>query len=164
MSVHLLTILQARDITLAAAVALGALVGPSQVGARFIEMLIGRYHHPIWTKVASVMLRRDRARPAVGPPAGHCADAGVLRRRHRPRIDRPRHAAAWRCSAPRTTRRSWAGSRVPSLIAQAAAPSIGAYLIVWLGADGALATVVAVACVNVLLVLCLFAAQRKASR
>ena len=54
MSVHLLTILQARDITLAAAVALGALVGPSQVGARFIEMLIGKYHHPIWTKVASV--------------------------------------------------------------------------------------------------------------
>ena len=53
-SVHLLTILQARDITLAAAVALGALVGPSQVGARFIEMLIGRYHHPIWTKIASV--------------------------------------------------------------------------------------------------------------
>src|SRR5206468_7508302 len=46
MSVHLLTILQARDMTLAAAVALGAIVGPSQVGARFIEMLIGKYHHP----------------------------------------------------------------------------------------------------------------------
>lgn len=55
-SVHLLTILQAKDITLAAAVALGALVGPSQVGARFIELLIGRYHHPIWTKIASVSL------------------------------------------------------------------------------------------------------------
>ena len=54
MSVHLLTILQARDIPLAAAVALGAIVGPSQVGARFIEMLIAKYHHPIWTKVASV--------------------------------------------------------------------------------------------------------------
>ncbi|NJM93201.1 MAG: MFS transporter [Rhodospirillaceae bacterium] len=53
MSVHLLDILQARDITLAAAVGLGAMVGPSQVGARFIEMLIGKYHHPIWTKVAS---------------------------------------------------------------------------------------------------------------
>ncbi len=52
----------------------------------------------------------------------------------------------------------------PSLIAQAAAPSIGAYLILRLGTDGALATLVAVACVNVLLVLCLFAAQRKASR
>ena len=44
--------------------------------------------------------------------------------------------------------------------AKAAAPSIGTYLILWLGADGALATHDAVACVNVLLVLCLFAAQR----
>ena len=55
LSVHLLTILQARDIALAAAVALGALVGPSQVGARFIEMLIARYHHPIWTMLASAL-------------------------------------------------------------------------------------------------------------
>ena len=54
MSVHLLAILQARGIPLAAAVALGAIVGPSQVGARFIEMLIAKYHHPIWTKAASV--------------------------------------------------------------------------------------------------------------
>ena len=53
---------------------------------------------------------------------------------------------------------------MPSLIAQAAAPSIGAELILRLGTDGALATLVAVACVNVLLVLCLFAAQRKAGR
>jgi hypothetical protein len=54
MSVHLLTVLQARGITLAGAVALGALVGPAQVGARFVEMLIAKYHHPIWTKLASV--------------------------------------------------------------------------------------------------------------
>jgi MFS family permease len=56
MSVHLLTILQARGMDLAAAVGLGALVGPSQVGARIVEMLIGRFHHPIWTKAASVLL------------------------------------------------------------------------------------------------------------
>jgi MFS family permease len=55
MSVHLLTILQAGGISLAAAVSFGALVGPSQVGARFIESLIGKYHHPIWTKLASVL-------------------------------------------------------------------------------------------------------------
>ena len=56
MSVHLLTILQARGMELAAAVALGALVGPSQVGARIVEMLISRFHHPVWTKAASVLL------------------------------------------------------------------------------------------------------------
>lgn len=54
--VHLLTFLQARGLGLAAAVALGALVGPSQVGARVIEMAFGRHYHPIWTMVASVAL------------------------------------------------------------------------------------------------------------
>ena len=53
-SVHLLTILQASGIALAAAVGLGALVGPSQVAARTVEMFIARFHHPIWTKIASV--------------------------------------------------------------------------------------------------------------
>jgi predicted MFS family arabinose efflux permease len=52
-SVHLLTMLQARELALAAAVALGALVGPAQVTARIVEMVIGRYHHPIWTLAAS---------------------------------------------------------------------------------------------------------------
>lgn len=56
MSVHLLTLLQSRGMTLAAAVALGAMVGPSQVGARAIEMAIGRFHHPIWTMVVSAIL------------------------------------------------------------------------------------------------------------
>lgn len=41
-SVHLLTVLQLRGVDLAVAVGLGTLIGPSQVGARVIEMLIGR--------------------------------------------------------------------------------------------------------------------------
>ena len=56
MSVHLLTVLQAKGLTLAAAVGLGALVGPSQVVARAVEMVIARYHHPIWTKVVATSL------------------------------------------------------------------------------------------------------------
>jgi MFS family permease len=55
-SVHLLTLLQARDVALGAAVALGALVGPSQVGARVVEMLFGQRYHPIWTMIAAVTL------------------------------------------------------------------------------------------------------------
>jgi Major Facilitator Superfamily len=55
-SVHLLTILQARDMALGAAVTLGALVGPSQVGARLLEVLIGRRFHAIWTLIASTVL------------------------------------------------------------------------------------------------------------
>ena len=53
---HLLVLLQARGITLAAAVAFGAMVGPSQVGARVIEMLAGSRYHPIWTMIASAVL------------------------------------------------------------------------------------------------------------
>ncbi|HST94541.1 MAG TPA: MFS transporter, partial [Microvirga sp.] len=53
---HLLGFLQARGLGLAAAVALGALVSPSQVGARVIEMAFGRHYHPIWTMEASVAL------------------------------------------------------------------------------------------------------------
>ncbi|TIL49873.1 MAG: MFS transporter, partial [Mesorhizobium sp.] len=47
LSVHLLTVLQSTGMAVAAAVGLGALVGPSQVGARAIEMVVARYHHPI---------------------------------------------------------------------------------------------------------------------
>ncbi|HMU49379.1 MAG TPA: MFS transporter [Geminicoccaceae bacterium] len=55
-SVHLLTMLQARGMPLAAAVALGAMVGPAQVAARAIEMAIGRYHHPVWIMLGSALL------------------------------------------------------------------------------------------------------------
>ncbi len=55
-SVQLLTLLQTRGLTLAAAVGLGALIGPSQVGARVLEMALGRGRHPIWSLVASAVL------------------------------------------------------------------------------------------------------------
>ena len=56
LSVHLLSLLQARGIGLSAAVAFGAIIGPSQVGARTVEMFVARFHHPIWTKLASTSL------------------------------------------------------------------------------------------------------------
>src|ERR1700704_838255 len=56
LGIHLLPLLQARGLELSAAVGLGAIVGPSQVGARVIEMLAGRHYHPIWTMVGSAAL------------------------------------------------------------------------------------------------------------
>lgn len=53
MSVHLLTFLQMRGFDLDAAVALGALFGPAQVGARIVEMTFGNRYHPIWTLAAA---------------------------------------------------------------------------------------------------------------
>ena len=51
-STHLITILTAQGATLAAAVALGAVIGPAQVGARVLEMLGRGRHHPVWTTLA----------------------------------------------------------------------------------------------------------------
>jgi MFS family permease len=53
---HIVTFLQARGLELAAAVAMGMLIGPSQVGARVVEMIAGNRYHPVWTMVASVLL------------------------------------------------------------------------------------------------------------
>ncbi|HTW73066.1 MAG TPA: MFS transporter [Acetobacteraceae bacterium] len=55
MSVHLLTILQQRGVTLATAVALGAVVGPCQVGARLIDLLAGQRTHPVWEGLLSAI-------------------------------------------------------------------------------------------------------------
>jgi len=56
MGAQLITLLQARGLDIKTAVTLGMLIGPSAVGARFIEMLAGHRYHPIWTMIASVTL------------------------------------------------------------------------------------------------------------
>jgi hypothetical protein len=165
-SVHLLTLLQSRGLTLATAVALGALVGPSQVGARFFEMLVSRYHHPIWTKIASVSL------VAIGllllwmdiPLIPLCLvfyGAGIgLESIARATL--PLALFGAKDYAPIMGRLAR-----PSLIAQAATPSIGALLIQGLGTEGMLGAVTLVALLNVGLVGMLFlrvgAARRQAA-
>jgi hypothetical protein len=158
-SVHLLTMLQARDIALGAAVALGALVGPSQVGARFIEMLIARYHHPIWTKVVSVTsVALGLGLLWAGIPIVAVAlvfyGAGIgLESIARATLPLKLFGAA--DYAPIMGRLAR-----PSLIAQALAPSIGALLIQTLGSTAALGAITVVAIGNVALVLCLLALTR----
>lgn len=53
---HLIPILMARGFNSSIAVGLGMIVGPSQVGARAIEMFAGSRYHPVWTMVASAVL------------------------------------------------------------------------------------------------------------
>ncbi|HWJ74572.1 MAG TPA: MFS transporter [Kaistia sp.] len=55
-SVHLLAILGAHDVALAAAVALGALIGPSQVGARVFDMVVGKHLPAIATLAIATAL------------------------------------------------------------------------------------------------------------
>jgi MFS family permease len=165
-SVYLLTLLQSRGLTLAAAVALGTLVGPSQVGARFIEMLVSRFHHPIWTKIASVslvatgllLLWMDIRLVAV---CLVCYGAGIgLESIARATLPLSLFGAA--DYAPIMGRLAR-----PSLIAQAATPSIGALLIQGWGIEGMLGVVTLGALLNVGLVGVLFlrvgAARRHAA-
>ncbi|WP_374305545.1 MFS transporter [Ferrovibrio sp.] len=159
-SVHLLTILQARDITLAAAVALGTLVGPSQVGARFVEMLIGKYHHPIWTKLASV----SAVAIGLGLLWGglpfifltlifYGAGIGLesIARATLPLV----------LFGPDDYAPIMGKLARPSLMAQAAAPSVGALMIEYWGAHTALGIVVGLALFNVLLAGALFVRTRR---
>jgi MFS family permease len=159
MSVHLLTMLQARGIPLAAAVALGAIVGPSQVGARFIEMLIAKYHHPIWTKIASVTSLALGLGllwghfPLIAVPLIFYGSGVGLESIARATLPLALFGASNYAPIMGKLAR-------PSQIAQAASPSIGALLILWLGPNGALGPIVALACLNVVLVLVLLAVQR----
>ena len=162
-SVHLLTILQDRGLTLAAAVGLGALVGPSQVGARSIELLVARYHHPIWTKLASVSL---------------VATGLTLLSLHFPIVfltlifygggigleSIARATLPLALFGPEDYAPIMGKLARPSLIAQAASPSIGAFLIEHIGADSALSVISAVAVFNVVLTAGLYVITSKARR
>lgn len=55
-SVHLITLLQARGVGLASAISYGTIIGPAQVAARVIEMSNMGRHHPLWTLTAAFCL------------------------------------------------------------------------------------------------------------
>jgi len=157
--VHLLTFLQARGLELAAAVGLGALVGPSQVGARVVEMAFGRHYHPIWTMVASVthvaggvilllagfpIMALALALYGAGNGIGSIAK-GTL---------------PLALFGPSGYASLMGKLAMPSLLAQALSPSVGAILIEWGGPDTALALVTGLASLNIVLVGFLWAISR----
>nr|WP_298687665.1 MFS transporter [uncultured Dongia sp.] len=154
-SVHLLTILQAHGISLAAAVALGVLVGPSQVGARFIESLIGQYHHPIWTKLASVSC----VVVGLGLLWGGFPFVFVTLIFYGAGIGLESIARATlplSLFGPANYAPIMGRLARPSLLAQAAAPSIGAILIEIFGSTAALGAVLIIAVVNLAMALLLY--------
>jgi MFS family permease len=162
-SVHLLTILQARDIALAAAVALGAIVGPAQVSARAVEMLISRFHHPIWTMMAAtIFVAIGIGMLWAGLPIISAAlvfyGGGIgiesIARGTLPLVlfGEGRYAAIMGRIA------------MPSLVAQAAAPSLGALLMQKLGPDATLEILFATAIFDVALVMALLAILPRPAR
>jgi hypothetical protein len=151
MSVHLLTILQAKGLALTAAVSLGALVGPSQVTARTIEMVIARFHRAIWTKIAATSLvTAGLAALWVGEPIITLAlvlyGAGIGLE------SIARGTLPLAVFGPERYPVVMGRIAMPSLIAQAVAPTIGALLLKTGGPDGALVVFFTVAASNALLV------------
>jgi MFS family permease len=163
MSVHLLTVLQAKGLTLAAAVGLGALVGPSQVVARTVEMVIARYHHPIWTKVVSTSLVATGL-VALWLEAPIIALALSLYGAGIGLESIARGTLPLAIFGPERYPVIMGRIAMPSLIAQAAAPSIGTALIETGGVHGAMGVFVASAAVNVALAAGLFVMLRSSSR
>jgi MFS family permease len=159
MSVHLLTILQGRDIALAAAVALGAMVGPAQVGARAVEMVIGRHHHPIWTMVAAtVLVAAGLTKLWAGLPVPALAlvlyGAGIgIESIARGTLPLALFGADGYATA-------MGRLALPRLLAQAGAPVLGAVLLQLTGPDGTLAALLALALLDVALVMTLVARMR----
>jgi hypothetical protein len=150
LSVHLLNILQAAGLTLGAAVGLGALVGPSQVTARAIEMAVARFHHPIWTKLASVGFMALGvgalfADLPIIPLALMFYGAGIGLES----IARGTLPLALFGSEGYAT--LMGRLAMPSLIAQAAAPSLAALLIERAGAGATLGALAGIAVLNVAL-------------
>lgn len=149
-AVHVLTFLQARGLELGAAVALGALVGPSQVGARVVEMAFGRHYHPIWTMVASVtMVASGVILLIIGFPilalalALYGAGNGIG--------SIAKGTLPLALFGPYGYASLMGKLAMPSLLAQALSPSVGAILIEWGGPDTALGFLAGIACLNIAL-------------
>jgi hypothetical protein len=153
-SVHLLTLLESRGVALAAAVGFGALIGPSQVGARILEMAFGRKTHPIWSLLASAVLVAIGLAMLIGAPG--VAAAGIVLYGA---------GSGIRSIARGTVPLALFGKEgyailmgriaMPTLVAQAASPSVGAWLLSGFGPTATLVALCGAAVLNIVLVLAL---------
>ncbi|WP_336490278.1 MFS transporter [Methylobacterium nigriterrae] len=154
-SAHVLTLLQTRGVPLTSAVALGALIGPAQVGARVVEMAGKGRYHPLWTlsaamglvafgivtlalgllPIALAILLYGAGNGIYSIARGTVPLALFGSDRYAPLIGRLAR---------------------PGLVAQALAPPLGAYVLAQHGAGSTFALLAAMALLNVLLVAALW--------
>lgn len=163
-AVHLLTLLQALGLTLAAAVGLGALLGPSQVGARVLEMALARNTHPVWSLLAStVLVAIGLAMLAAAPVT---AAVGIVLYGSGSGIRSiVRGTVPLALFGPEGYAILMGRLGLPTLLATAVSPSIGAFLLDRFGTNATLAILCGAAVVNIALALLLvpIARQRTAS-
>ncbi|GJD72686.1 MFS transporter [Methylobacterium sp. J-043] len=154
-SVHLITLLQARGVALTSAVAYGALIGPSQVGARIIEMAGKGRHHPLWTLTAAMVLvilgiaMLTAGLPLVGLALVlYGAGNGIY--------SIARGTVPLALFGPERYAALVGRLARPGLVAQALAPSVGAVVLTHAGADATYALLSVLAVANVALALSLW--------
>ena len=162
-SVHLLSILQTRGMGLAAAVALGSLIGPAQVGARVMEMAFGRLYHPIWTMMASTALvaaglvlllgQFPIVAVAVMVYGGGVGLASIAR-----------GTVPLALFGPLGYASLMGRLALPSLLAQALSPSLASFLLGHRGANLTLTIVMGMALTNMVLVVLLWAIAKASKR
>ena len=136
-STHFVTLLTAAGHSIAAAIALGTLIGPSQVAARVREMLGRGRHHPIWTMGAASglvflgFLGLKLGIPASATLVAYGAGNGLF--------SIARGALPLTLFGPERYAQTMGRLALPMLLASAAAPSIGAAAIALVGPGGTLA-------------------------
>ena len=150
MSVQLISLLQGQGYSLAAAIGLSALLGPSQVGSRVLQVF-SRKRHPIWTTLISVVfvaigLLLVTITPALTALGLVLYGAGnglraIVRGLLPLTLMSPTHYVLLMGRMAR-----------PSLIGQALTPLAGGYLLQTWGAGGVLVGLSSMAVLNVLLV------------
>jgi len=150
-SVQLVAVLQGLGHSLATAIALSALLGPSQVASRVLQ-IVARKRHPIWTAlVSSVLVAVGVSLVALAPGATAlglllygCGNGlrAIVRGLLPLALMPPAQYVALMGKMSR-----------PSLIGQALTPLVGGYLLQHFGAMSVLATLAGLAVVNVVLVL-----------
>jgi MFS family permease len=160
--VHLLIFLQARGVAFSAAVALGTVFGPAQVGARVVERLFGSRYHPIWTMIAScTLMATGLLLLSVAVPALFLV---IL-------IYGGGYGISWigrgtlplALFGPVRFPRLMGRLAFPSLIVQALAPSAGALLIEAHGANATIGALTLLAMINVVLIGIVWCLCRKRS-
>lgn len=150
MAVHLLTLLRGLGIPAETAVALGAALGPSQVAARLIDLLAARLVTPAWEMLASSVLVAAGILLLTGAPG--VATAGVVLYgagtglRSILRGTLPLALFGAEGYAVMLGRLAF-----PILVAQSAAPSLGAVILEHAGAAGLEAALFWAAVANVAL-------------
>ncbi|NWB99623.1 MFS transporter [Pseudomonas gingeri] len=153
MSVQLVSLLQGQGYSLAAAIGLSALLGPSQVGSRVLQVFSSK-RHPVWTTLISVVfVAIGLLLVAIAPAA--TALGLVLYGAGNGLRAIVRGLLPLALMSPSQYVQLMGRMARPSLIGQALTPLVGGYLLQTLGSGVVWAGLCSLAVLNVMLVVLL---------